>query len=155
MTASTSTLAALLNAVADLARTSAAFAAVETNGSLVTCTSLTNPEAAFRLEPHDKGGVCITWVTANRYLSQSIEADLMWTGDDLDELIDEELADAGYTGQPLTRVDHFRNEEKLFTFRSVVPGAIADLRPDDLVKCLLAYNAAFAELGDMKPDEDE
>lgn len=154
MTAPAAGLAALLSTVADQARATGAFATVELAGNLISCTALTNEEAAYRVEPHE-AGVCITWVSANRYLSQSIEADLMWTKDDLDELLAEELTDAGYRGPALKPLDHYRNEEKLFTFRGVIPASAASLRADDLVKCLLAFSATFGQLGDMKPGEDE
>jgi hypothetical protein len=154
MTAPTSGLSSLLSAIADQARATGAFASVELIGNMVSCKALTNEEAAYRVEPHD-AGLCITWVSPNRYLSQSIEADLMWTKDDLDELLAEELTEVGYSGPPLKTLDHYRNEEKLFTFRGVIPAPPASLSAADLVKCLLAFSATFGQLGDMKPGEDE
>lgn len=151
-----SKVTALLGEAARLAGASGAFALVEQSTGRVTCGDPVQPEAQFRIEA-DGTGLWIAWVCANRYISQSIEADLMWTGDDLDELIDEELADQDYGGAPLGRVEHFRNEEKQFTFRSRVPLDPARLEAGDgakvLLACLLAYQAAFRELGDMKPDE--
>lgn len=153
-----SRLAALFAEVARQAKASGAFAYVEQSSGPVACVDPVQPEAQFRIEA-DGAGLWVSWVCGNRYISQSIEADLMWTGDDLDELIEEELADQGYGGAPLGRVEHFRNEAKQFTFRSRVPldaervDAAAGGRT--LLACLLAYQAAFRELGDMKPDEEE
>lgn len=152
MTAASPALAALLDSVAQHARATGTFAAVERTGNMVSCTSATNEEAAYRVEPHG-AGVCVTWVSPNRYLSQSIEADLMWTKDDLNELLAEELVDVGYTGPALPKLDHYRSEEKLFTFRATVPTPIATLRAEELVKILLAFHATFVQLGDMKGDE--
>jgi len=99
-------------------------------------------------------GVYASWVSPDRYMSQSIEADLMWTGDDLGELIAEELADLGWTGPALGRIEHFRSEDKLFTFRSLIPDSQA-MSAEALLQVLLAFEAAFGQLGDMKPEEDE
>lgn len=146
----------LLGEVARLAEQSGAFSEVRAAGGVVTCRDPLQPDAAFRIEA-EGDRVYVTWTSPNRYLSQSIEAELMWTGDDLDDLIDEEVADQGRTGRPLGRVEHFRNEEKLFTFRSVIPTE-GDFSRDAqaLCKCLLAYQAAFRDLGDMKAgDGDE
>lgn len=144
----------LLGEAARLAEQSGAFAEVRAEGALVTCRDPIQPDASFRIEA-EGSRVYVTWTSPNRYLSQSIEAELMWTGDDLDDLIDEEVADQGRAGSPLGRVEHFRNEEKLFTFRSVVPleGNVAR-DAAALCKCLLAYQAAFRDLGDMKAGDE-
>lgn len=140
----------LLDDVVRRASASRAFAAVERLGPVVHCTALTRPDAAFEAFK-DADALYIAWVSADRYLSQSIEADLMWTGDDLNELIEEELAALGRSGEPLGRIEHFRDPQKRFTFRSRLPNA-ADA--DAITKALLAYAAAFANLGDMKPDDE-
>lgn len=145
----------MLGEVARLAEQCGAFAEVRTHGGVVTCRDPIQPEAAFRIEA-EGGKVYVTWTSPDRYLSQSIEAELMWTGDDLDDLIDEEVADQGRVGADLGRVEHFRNEEKLFVFRSSVPleGAI-EKDAAALCKCLLAYQAAFRDLGDMKVGDEK
>ena len=79
--------------------------------------------------------------------------------DDLEELVDEERIDQGFTRGELGKIDHHRNAEKLFTFRSSIPIEMQSIDPcrdaPDLLKCLLAYEAAFRDLGDMKPKEDD
>lgn len=149
--------ARLMEEAARLARESGVFGEVEAKGGGVSCRAKPQPLASFRIETHE-GKLSVNWVSPDRYLSQSIEADLMWTGDDLDDLIDEELAAQGYAGPAIGRVEHFRNPEKLFTFRSAVP--VDPAKPNaerdagTLLKCLLAYEAAFRDLGDMNgPDE--
>jgi hypothetical protein len=83
----------------------------------------------------------------------------MWTGDDLEEMIDEERIDQGFSRGELGKLDHYRNDEKLFTFRSTIPIDLHSVDPSrdapDLLKCLLAYEAAFRDLGDMKPGDDD
>lgn len=140
----------LLADVARRAERTGAFAEVRIEDGAVCCRDPIQPEASFRIEPEGER-LFVTWVSPNRYLSQSIEAELMWTGDDLDDLIDEEIADRDTRREPLGRVEHFRNDQKLFTFRSVVPlEGDAEADAEALCRCLLAYQAAFRDLGDMK-----
>lgn len=99
--------------------------------------------------------VWVGWYTPDRWLSESVEADLVHTGDKIAELLEDELVDQGLpAGRP--EVQHFRNEDKVFVFRSQLdlpeePAAAAQV----IVKTLLAYQACFVALGDMGPDEDE
>jgi hypothetical protein len=108
-------------------------------------------------------GVCL-WVslqTGARYLSQSIEADLMFTGDKIDDLVHEEMTDLGYDG-PALPFEHFRSEDKLYTFRSPLSITPAELTTDGGLlassklceRALLGYEAAFVGLGDMEDAED-
>lgn len=144
-------LVRLLDEVVQQAEASRAFASAERRGAVVHCVSATNPDAAYEVVS-EGGNVFVSWVSENRYLSQSIEADLMWTGDDLMELIEEELVDLGCTDHPLGRVEHFRDAGKRFTFRSkvVAPGG-ADAAL--IAKCIVAYATALGQLGDMKEEE--
>ena len=103
-------------------------------------------------------GVYVALQTAFRWLSQSIEADLMHTGDKLEELLFEELQEIDYAG-PALRVEHFRDEAKLYTFRSRVPVEVEKLSlPESRAitrQVLLAYEACFRVLGDMAAGEGE
>lgn len=143
----------VLDEAARLADASHVFAHVERRGGLIECVSRSQPEASFRIEISE-GSVFVCWACGDRYISQSIEADLMWTGDDLDDLIGEELVEQGYLGGPLGAVEHFRDEQKKFIFRSRISSDPRAVDARALVQCLLAYNDAFAPLGDMK-EEDE
>ncbi|HVP73959.1 MAG TPA: hypothetical protein VMS30_09495, partial [Phycisphaerales bacterium] len=102
-------------------------------------------------------GWSVSLVTPNRWLSESIEADLMHHGDPIEELIEEELVDLGWQEDALP-VKHFRSDDMLYTFVSPVP-IPAGQAEDDAVKrattCLLAYEAAFRELGDMSGGDEE
>ncbi|MEO1130229.1 MAG: hypothetical protein AAFX05_11060 [Planctomycetota bacterium] len=144
----------------DLVRASTLFDScdITDDGRLVAHASEAPEEVLYRIEL-DGDALYVAWVSANRYISQSIEAELMWTGDDLDDLIDEELADTGWNAGALASLEHFRNDEQLFTFRSRLPFGPADSDPEHAAKqllcCLEAYEAAFRELGDMKAEEDD
>src|SRR5688500_979912 len=98
-------------------------------------------EAAVRDEPakyreEQRGGRWqVALVTKDRWLSESIEADFMHHGDPIEELLEEELVDQGYTvagdGMPggprraasgrSIEVKHFRSEDMMYTFQSVLP----------------------------------
>lgn len=104
----------------------------------------------------DHDTVYVSLFTPDRWLSESIEAELVHLGEKVEELLEEELVDQGLD-QALT-VEHFRDDAKLYVFRSPLK------LPDDEVldgpemidratKTLLAYEATFRELGDMKPVE--
>jgi len=120
------------------------------------CAAKNSAEAAEYRLFEEAGKVWVSLVTDNRWLSQSIEAHLVNTGDKLEELLDEELYDVGYEGGTLT-FEHFRSPDKLYTFRSPLPiGADAPDAAGIAAKCLLAYEACFRRLGDMDAaDEDE
>ncbi len=138
-----------------LARESGAFAEVARLAGAVRCVDPIQGDAEFRVA-FEEGRLWVLWASRDRYLSQSIEADVKWTGDDIDELIAEEVESAGWTGPKLGAFQHFRSPEMLYTFRSELP-----LDPDrlsaasarDALRFLLAYQAAFRNLGDMKADE--
>ncbi len=150
-------VARLFGEVARSAQRSGAFAVVTTEAAGVSCRDPIQPEACFRIEA-DGTRLFVAWASPDRYLSQSIEAELSWTGDDLDELIDEEVQARGWAGAPLGRVEHFRSEQRQFTFRSLIPhSAEAPIRKETaeaLFECLLAYQAAFRHLGDMKGGDE-
>ncbi len=124
----------------------------------------------------DGGKVWVSLVTADRYLSQSIEQDLVHTGDSLPELLQEELLDLGFDkagGSPtqptptqptptqptptLLAVEHFRDDAKLFTFRTALPIDPSRLDASAATLCVLAvraYDATFRRLGDMEGGEE-
>lgn len=134
----------------------------------LVCAAQNSAEPAeYRLDVQ-QGRLWVSLVTANRWLSQSIEADLVHTGDKIEELIDEELADQDYDlkaaaarGQRTT-YEHFRSEDKLFTFRSALPVPPCAMDRADTAECadaaakwLLAYEACFRRLGDMDAAGEE
>ena len=81
----------------------------------------------------------------------------MNSGDDLSELIEEELVDQGCDSPDVT-FEHFRDPEQRYTFRSKISvdpsGTVADVAAE-CARWLLGYEAAFRDLGDMTaPEED-
>jgi hypothetical protein len=150
----TETHQAILQAAAARARQAGVFAQVHTEGARLTAAAR-DADAQYRLDILPDGSLWLSLVTADRWLSESIETDLLHTGDKVEELLEDELVELGHQGGPL-RVEHFRSEDLLYTFRSPVPstGPSADHDAQTAATCLLAYEACFHQLGDMgaKPD---
>jgi hypothetical protein len=134
-----------LEAIAERARGAGVFGPVSVDRGALICAAKNSAEPAEYRIFSDAGKTWIAFVTPNRWLSESIESDLEHTGDHIEELIDEELAELDYKGPPLGACQHFRDDQKLFTFRSVAPGADAATA----ATCLLAYEACFRRLGDV------
>jgi len=149
---------ALLRKIADRAEKSEAFASVEADDESVACRYIDEDvDAEFRLEWTEIGlEVCMK--TPDRWLSQSVEADLVNSGDDLEELVDEELVDLGWGEGPLPS-RHYRDDERLYVFASPVPIEDGDVSGDQAVEvataCLLAYERAFAQLGDFAGGDED
>lgn len=149
-------LHAMLNAVARQAREAGVFAGVEvrlsgpTQG--VVCEAKGSAAPAHYRLTLEGGRLYVEFTTPDRWLSHSIEADLLNTGDKLEDLIDEEIVELG--GTPLhAKVEHFRNDEKLFVFRSPLPPGNASA--EAAARILLAYEACFQRLGDVGAGTDE
>lgn len=155
MTVTASQLEPHLAALAAAAKQAGVFASVKTEDGALVCEADGSAEpASYRVEAQD-GRVWVSLVMADRWLSESIEAQLVHTGDKLDELIEEEMADFGYAGQPLP-FEHFRSEDMLFTFRTALPKNPGEEGFDDLARqTLLGYEACFRQLGDMDGSDDE
>jgi hypothetical protein len=150
---------ALLESVRQRAVASGQFGAcaIEREGvtTRLSCEAKDAGDAAFyRAWVGLDGRAWVSLVTPARYLSQSIEQDLVHSGDKAGDLLRDELIDlgamAGRDGAPPV-VEHFRDEHKLYTFRTPLePGADAKRVGD----YLLAYAACFGHLGDMQGGED-
>lgn len=144
-------VADVLNQVAEAAKSSGKFGAVRIEGGMLKCAAPESAEPAdYRISPDDKGGLWVELVTEDRWLSGSIEGELVHSGDKINELIDEELADLGWNGEA-SSFEHFRSEDLLYTFRSSIPSH----GPEDVAKWLMAYELVFGELGDMAGGDDD
>lgn len=142
---------ATLNQVKARAQAAGVFGPIRTEGDRLVCPAAASAEPAdYRIWSEPDGRFWVELVTANRWLSESIETDLVHTGDKLNELLDEELADLGWQGAPAT-FEHFRSDDLLFTFRSRVP----DPAPGSVATWLLAYEQCFRQLGDMDDTGEE
>ncbi|MBY0313412.1 MAG: hypothetical protein K2W85_15200 [Phycisphaerales bacterium] len=155
-------LAALLRGVAAKAEAAGVFGTIRVDGSMLRCDALASAEPAEFRVFIDEGKLFVALVTEHRWLSQSIEADLVHTGDKIDELVEEELLDLGYPGLKMGEgrwgFEHFRDPQKLYTFRTALPIDPRTLASPDTIHraaiALLAYEQAFRPLGDMEADEE-
>jgi len=151
----------LLNIVADAARNAGAFGAVVVKSGRVECAAAASAQpASYRIEVEDGGQIDVSLVMADRWQSHSIEADLLNTGDKVEELIAEELAEMGYDervkGDSHVQCEHFRSEDKFFTFRSRVSAVVGEEGAAVIAgQWLRAYEAAFSRLGDMSAGDAE
>ncbi|GMV27274.1 MAG: hypothetical protein AMXMBFR58_33050 [Phycisphaerae bacterium] len=160
MTASPTTLNHFLGLLAERGQRSGLFGPCRVeNGRLVCDAKESAAPAQYRVE-QDQGRLWVVLVTADRWLSESIETDLLHTGDKLNELVDEELVELGYDG-PATSFQHYRSDDKLFTFRTEIPVALESARRSEqaavetAVTFLLGYEACFRRLGDMQSKDQE
>lgn len=141
----------LLAEVAQAARKAGVFdeVTIAESGELICAAKEVDAEYVVSCEPPD-GQLWVVLRTPDRWLSESIEADLMHTGDKLEELIEDELLELGESFP--VRFEHYRDDEKRYVFRTPSP---TEEDASQLAALLLAYEAAFGQLGDMGGDEAE
>lgn len=147
---------ALYEEVADLVREDKIFAKVRRTDEALICRAKdVEIEASYRVavgEKHD-----VVWVglyTPDRWLSESIEADLVHRGEKLEDLLEDELYDQGLEIRLPT--EHLRDRSMQYLFRSPIqlpPNEKLDGEGmvDRVAKVLRAYEALFRQLGDMDP----
>lgn len=130
------------------------FASVTTDARGVCCEADGSAEPAYYRVSVEEGDVWISLETEDRWLSGSIEGDLVNMGDKLDELLEEEIIDLGHH-DAVVEFDHYRSPEKVYVFRSKLSTPLTS--PDAPAHALLwlkGYEIVFRELGDMSEDDD-
>jgi hypothetical protein len=149
----------LYEEVGDRVRRPKVFEKVRRNDEALSCRARHVPSDTWYKadvsEDHD-----LVWVglyTPDRWLSESIEADLMNTGDKIEELLEEELYDCGFEAR--LPVEHFRDEKKQYVFRSPVflpksEKLNGEEMIDRVTRAILAYEATFRRLGNMAPRDE-
>ena len=131
------------------------FGSCEVRDGMLVCEAKEAAEDAFYRLELDGGRLWVALVMADRWQSESIESDLMHTGDKLEELLEEELVDLGYDGK-VPGFEHFRSDDMLFTFRTPVPADAADASATEIATMfLLGYEACFRQLGDMSGGDED
>lgn len=140
----------ILTAVCALAQAKDVFTRIETLDDRIRCHAKGCPEPAWYELASTDAGLVVRFATPDRWLSESIESDLMHFGDPIEELVEEELAELGWRGNVPT-VKHFRDDAKLYTFENPVPlnDSTGSSAAELATKFLLAYEAAFRALGDV------
>lgn len=121
----------------------------------VCCQAKNSDEPAFYRVEIIENQVWIGMETEDRWLSGSIEGDLVNTGDKLDELIEEEVVDLGHHDAKVS-FDHFRSPEMLYVFRSKLSTSIDDVNAAaHALIWLLGYEIVLRELGDMDVSQED
>jgi len=139
--------------IAERARGAGVFAGVDLHDQRLECLARGAAEPAFYRVDGAEGRVWVSLVMKDRWLSGSIESDLMHTGDSIGELIEEEVVDLGGPKGEVA-CEHFRSDDKNFTFRTGVAreDELDDASVEHGVRMLLAYEACFRRLGDMNAE---
>src|SRR4051812_47539694 len=112
MTTGSTEIQGLLPAVAERAGKAGGFGSVRIEKGVLRCDALASGEPAEFRVYEEKGTLWVSLVTSARWLSQSIEADLVNTGDKIEELLEEELVDLGWKkewGPAKLTYQHFRD----------------------------------------------
>lgn len=132
------------------------FENVAVAGDRVVCQPPDVPEACYELSL-ETDAVVVGLYIRDRWLSESVEADLMHTGDDMEEMLEEELIELGHERR--FKIEHYRDEDKRFVFRSRFSPSAEGLEQDAAAelgaKLLVAYHACFVQLGDMDGGGEE
>ena len=107
-------------------------------------------EALYTLE-YSEDRWMVLMLTKDRWLSESIEAEVMHNGDSLEELIEEELIDLGLDSVEVS-MQHYRDDDFRYVFKSPITTNATDT---EIATWLLGYEAAFKQLGDMTEDQED
>ncbi len=132
-----------------------AFASVKLEGQTIICQAkAADPEtqAFYKLNVGDADDLHVGIYTLDRWLSESIEADLVEHKDDIEELLADEMYELGIDEG--LGVFHFRDEDLQYVFRSKIPLVKGEPIDDPafvdyIAKVLLSYEATFSQLGDL------
>ncbi len=141
-----------LNALADRARAAGVFGPVTVRDGMLVCHAKASAAPASYRVLGDQGQVWVALVMADRWLSESIESQLVENGDKVETLVREEVIDLGGGAEASPSIitcEHFRSDDLLFTFRSPVGKVSPLVDVPRAMLFLLAYEAAFRQLGDM------
>ena len=140
--------------VNDLQR-SGRFASVEATDAAVRCRARDVESEAFYVLTRSERGLVVRFETPDRWLSESVEAELYHASDSLDELLEETLDDMDWPvdAAPVGTFRHYRSEDLTYVFEHDVP----DHGDPARTACtwLLAYEATFHELGDVAGGDEE
>lgn len=131
------------------------FAAVAVDGSRLECEARdASAKAEYRVEASAEGWR-ISLGTADRWLSESIESQLVESRESMEDLLREELIDLEWMDHP-PKIRHFRDDSRRYVFECTIP--FGDDPADDLRRTtcfLFAFESMFRQLGDMSGAESE
>ena len=134
-------------------RQSGRFSSVEAINDEIRCRA-NEVDAHYVLAQGDHGLV-VRFETPDRWLSESVEADLYNSSDSLDELLEESLDELEWPIDEvaITPFRHYRNDDLKYVFEHVIPDHGES--EDTAATWILGYEATFHELGDVAGEQDE
>lgn len=146
----------IISTIAQRSKDANVFGKIETSDNMISCQAWGSAEPAFYRLYLDGETPIVELATVDRWLSGSIEGDLVGSGDKLDDLIEDELIFLGYhEDSGAVAFDHYRSDDMEYVFRSkVIPMPGQDLA-DACMQWLLAYEICFRQLGDMDESEED
>lgn len=146
----------IISTISERAKAANVFGTITPSENQIELQAWGAAEPAFYRVYLDNDSAIVELATKDRWLSESIEAELVESGDKLDELIEDELVDLGYAEDTgAVKFEHYRSDDMEFVFRSkVIPLAGQEL-DDACVQWLLAYEQCFRQLGDMDESEED
>lgn len=134
--------------VRDRAHASGRFSSIEHEGARLRCRARDAAAEAWYVVDREGDAWFVALHTADRWLSESIEGDMLEGRDSAEDLVDDELVEVGFPNR-CGKVKHYRDDARTYVFRAEVPLAgIADAG-EGVATFLLAFEAAFGQLGDM------
>ncbi len=127
----------------------ARFASARLSGDALQCDAKDAAAPASYTLQVTPAGWRIALSTPDRWLSESIESQLVESRESLEELFEEELKDLDWPGTP-PAVRHFRDESKHYVFECTLPRMPDTAAEFGRVRThWLAFESTFRQLGDM------
>ena len=144
-----------IDALVDRMTASGKFASIDASDGMVRCRARDVESDAFYILIRAEAGLIVRFETPDRWLSESVEAELYHSSESLEELLEESLDELEWPIDeiPVTTFRHFRSDDLLYTFENDIPTG-GD--PTEVGGTwLLAYEATFRELGDVAGETED
>jgi len=132
------------------------FADVRAENDAIRCRARdVDSDAHYVLTRTPEGVLMVRFETPDRWLSESVEADLYHSSDSLEELLEESLDELEWPVDSIavTTFKHYRSDELNYVFENPIPER--DDPVEDALVWILAYEATFHELGDVSGEEED
>ena len=145
--------AKLLSDLRALAEATSRFAGVNTVVDRLVCTALdSSAPAEYRVwRVGEEWRVAL--FTPDRWLSESIESELVESRETFEDLLGEELRDLDWA-EPVTAIRHFRDDNRQYVFETSLPSRNEQGEVARVATFLAGFERTFSQLGDMSAGQD-
>ncbi len=112
-------------------------------------------DAWYEVMQGDRGWT-VRLVMADRWLSESIESELVHGRETLEALVDDELVDLGCEAR-IGTIRHFRDDARQYVFEADIPSPTNAAEDDTTLalQFMLAFESAFRQLGNMSGEGED